>query len=342
MTDDKLLSVEDLRAEYVTDEDVVTAVDEISFDINEGEIFGLVGESGSGKTTVAKSIIDLLPKNSRLQAEHIKYKGSDILRSTDENIRKLRREETGMVFQDAQHSLNPVISVGEQIAEVVRHSDSVHESKTLRSELKRKYLTGTSESSESWNRAVELLDMTGIPEPRKRAREYPHQLSGGMQQRVMIAQALAGSPSLLIADEPTTALDVIIESQILNKLLKLKEELGLSILLVTHDLGVVRQTCDRVAVMYAGELMEVGTVERIFDNPRHPYTRGLIDTIPQLDEERKYLSSIEGDIPDLARKPSGCPFRTRCPKAFEECTEPLQENVVAEDHSVHCHLYNQK
>jgi peptide/nickel transport system ATP-binding protein len=232
------------------------------------------------------------------------------------------------------------MTVGEQIAETVRLHGDTSESSGLLQELRRKYITGTSRDSYSWQRAIELLEQVKIPDPVQRAEEYPHQLSGGMRQRVMIAQALAGDPSLIIADEPTTALDVSIESQILTLLLDLVDDFDVSILFITHDLAVVREICDRVAVMYASEIMEEAPVEKLFESPRHPYTEGLLRSIPKLTDNAEWLDTIEGSVPSLTNKPDGCPFRSRCDQAFEKCDSPLQESEIDSDHIVRCHLYN--
>lgn len=335
-----LLSVENLHTTFSTERGDVPAVDGISFSIEEGEVFGVVGESGSGKSVTALSLLGLAD-DATVEADRMQFRGQDLLAKDEASLRAIRGNDISMIFQDPMSSLNPVMTVGEQIAEVVRHHNDVGESKALFSELRRKYVTGTSESSRSWQRAVELLDTVGIPDPADRANEYPHQLSGGMKQRVMIAQALAGDPDLIIADEPTTALDVTIEAQILNQLLDLRDEFDVSILLITHDLAVVRQTCDRVAVMYAGEMMETADTRTLFEDPRHPYTRGLISSIPRTDDDREWLDAIEGNVPDPTDKPQGCPFSTRCDAAFSLCNEPLVAYPAEESgHRTWCHLYN--
>ncbi len=336
-----MLEIENLHVEFETEDESVQAVDGISFEIHPGEVYGIVGESGSGKSVTALSIMALLDSNANVTADRVRFDGTDLLSKTDSEMRSIRGGEISMIFQDPMNSLNPVITVGEQIAEVVRHHGDVNESTNLVQEMRRKYVTGTSADSASWRRAVELLETVGIPDPETRAQEYPHQLSGGMRQRVMIAQALAGDPSLILADEPTTALDVSIEAQILNQLLDLRDEFGVSVLLITHDLGVVRETCDRVAVMYAGELMEKAAVEELFEDPQHPYTRGLMQSIPRLTDDREMLDVIEGSVPNLAAKPPGCPFQDRCAWAFEACTQPLEEHEVDPGHDVACHLHRE-
>lgn len=340
-----LLDVRGLTTSFETGQGRLTAVDDISFQIEEGEVFGVVGESGSGKSVTALSVMRLLDDAGTVEADEVRFKGTDLLSVSESEMRSIRGGDISMIFQDPMTSLNPVMTIGEQIAEVVRHHGDVGERTGFWSEMRRKYVTGTSEGSRSWQRAVELLETVGIPEPEKRATEYPHQLSGGMRQRVVIAQALAGDPSLIIADEPTTALDVSIEAQILNEILELSEEFGISVLLITHDLGVVRETCDRVAVMYASEFMETGHVDDIFEDPHHPYTEGLLASIPRIDDEREWLSVIEGTVPDLIDKPSGCPFRDRCDYAFELCDRPLVEYDIEgsalETHTVRCHRENE-
>jgi len=338
MAGEPLLEVENLRTTFETDRGKLTAVDGISFDIQPGEIFGVVGESGSGKSVTALSLMRLV--EGTVQADAIQYKGEDLLSKTDREMRDTRGGEIAMIFQDPMSSLNPVMTVGEQIAEVVRHHDDIGESRNFTSELRRKYVTGTLKSSASWRRAVELLELAGIPDPEQRAEDHPHQLSGGMQQRVMIAQALAGDPSLIIADEPTTALDVSIEAQILNQLLDLRDEFEVSIMLITHDLGVIRETCDRVTVMYAGELMEEAPTHKLFEQPRHPYTNALMQSVPRISVKQEELESIPGTVPDLIDKPSGCPFRNRCEKAFERCDQALIGYEVGVEHTAHCHLYH--
>jgi peptide/nickel transport system ATP-binding protein len=335
-----LLEVEDLHTTFETEEGEVPAVDGISFAVDRGEVFGVVGESGSGKSVTALSILGLLD-GARVEADAIRYDGEDLLGTSDRKMRRIRGNRISMIFQDPMSSLNPVMTIGEQIAEVVRHHGETGERKGFWSEMKRKYVTGTDEGSPSWMRAVELLETVGIPEPAQRAHEYPHQLSGGMKQRVMIAQALAGDPDLLVADEPTTALDVTIEAQILNELLDLRDEFDLSIMLITHDLAVVRETCDRVAVMYSGELMETADTATLFEDPRHPYTRGLINSIPRVDDDREWLDAIEGNVPEPVNKPTGCPFRDRCEAAFALCDQPLVGYRGEQPgHTTWCHLYN--
>lgn len=343
MQNDPIMEVRNLRTSFTTDRGTVNAVDGISFDIYPGEVFGVVGESGSGKSVTALSLLQLLDANGTVDADAVRFRGEDLLSKTEPEMQEVRGGDISMVFQDPMTSLNPVMTIGEQIAEVYRHHADDAESAGLWSELRRKYVSGTNENSPSWRRAVELLDVVGIPDPEARAHEYPHQLSGGMRQRVVIAQALAGDPDLIIADEPTTALDVSIEAQILNELIDLKDEYDVSIMLITHDLGVVRETCDRVAVMYAGELMEQATADDLFAAPKHPYTEGLLASIPRITDDREWLDVIEGSVPDLIDKPAGCPFADRCDYSFDLCEEPLVGYGIddgPQPHVARCHLYN--
>ena len=317
---DKFLSIENLRIEYVTEDEVVKAVNGINLSMNKGETLGLVGETGAGKTTTALAIMRLLPsKVGRIAEGSITLGGIDILAQSEPQMRKLRGEQMAMIYQDPMTSLNPVIPVGEQIMEVL--------------ELHKKQ-----SKAEMQARVDELLKMVGIPA--ERGNEYPHQFSGGMKQRVVIAMALACEPELLIADEPTTALDVTIQAQVLRMIQDLKAKLNTSMLLITHDLGVVAQTCDSVAIMYAGEIVEQGTVEDIFRGEKHhPYTVGLFGSIPKLDQTSDRLHPIEGMLPDPTNLPEGCNFSPRCPHCMEICktTPPCvsREN----GHEIVCHLY---
>jgi peptide/nickel transport system ATP-binding protein len=341
VSNEPLLRVDGLRTKFDLEDRTVHAVNGVSFDIQEGEILGLAGESGSGKSVTALSILQLLSDQATIDAKSIQYKGEELTNKSEKEMNEFRGSEISMIFQDPMSSLNPVMTVGEQIAEVVRHKGGIQESSSLGSELVRKYITGTSVESESWKRAVELMEKVEIPNAEERAGNYPHQLSGGMIQRIMIAQALAGNPSLLIADEPTTALDVSVEAQILNEILDLRDELQLSVLFITHDLGVIKEICDNTAIMYGGKLMEHGSTDEIFDNPRHPYTNGLLSSIPRIDEHRKSLETIEGEVPTDLGNITGCPFADRCEYAFEMCDQPLQKYKVKDNHTSHCHLLNE-
>ncbi|WP_084510091.1 ABC transporter ATP-binding protein [Haloplanus natans] len=334
-----LLDIEGLEVTFpVEGGPDVPAVDGVDLSVEAGEIHGLVGESGSGKSVTARSIMRLLD-GAEVAADRFDYRGEDLYAKSDAEMRRVRGDEIGMVFQDSLSALNPVMTVGEQIAEVVRHHGDVDESAGLLGELRRKYVTGTSKSAPSWRRAVSLLETVGIADPEAIATSYPHQLSGGQRQRVMIASALGGDPSLIVADEPTTALDVTVEAGILNELRRLCEEFDVAILLITHDLGVVAETCDSVTVMYSGSVMEHGTTERLFENPAHPYTKGLLRSIPEGAATGSELTTIPGSAPEPTERPDGCPFRDRCPAAFDACSEPLPEHVVDEGHVAHCHLY---
>jgi len=286
----------------------VRAVDGVTLSVRPGEMLGLVGESGCGKTVTALSILRLVPDPpGRIVGGTISFEGRDLVRLPEEEIRKIRGCAISMIFQEPMTSLNPVFTVGEQVAEGIRHHEKVSR-------------------REAWDQAVEVLKRVKIPDPARRAREYPHQLSGGMRQRVMIAIALALSPKLLIADEPTTALDVTIQAQILELLLGLQEEMKMAVMLITHDLGVIAETADRVVVMYAGRVVEEASVKELFDNPLHPYTQGLMESLPRLEtgKARQRLRAIPGLVPNLLQLPTGCKFAPRCPKVVEQCwpTEP--------------------
>lgn len=305
---DHLLEVKELKTHFQTERGRVTAVDGISFHVDRGEVLAIVGESGCGKSVTAQSILRLFEENGATTYEgEINYNGKNLLKLSIPEMRKIRGNDISMIFQDPLSSLNPVFSIGDQIMEPIM----------LHQKLSRK---------EAYNRALEMLKLIGIPAPEQRIEEYPHQISGGMRQRVMIAIALACQPKLLIADEPTTALDVTIQSQILELIDGLRQELDMGIILITHDLGVVAQHCTRVAVMYLGEVVEEGDVDSLFENPLHPYTQGLINSIPQLYGDRnKKLSIIKGMVPSLNEIPKGCRFAPRCPFADELCRNEKPE-----------------
>jgi peptide/nickel transport system ATP-binding protein len=296
-----LLRVRNLRTYFYDDRSVARAVDDVSFDVGRGETICIVGESGSGKSVTALSILRLIRPPGVIEPNsRIEFDGRDLISLSDEEIRKVRGRQIAMIFQEPMSALNPVLSVGEQIAEVVRvHTDASRH--------------------EAWERAVEMLSLTGIPDPRERAKQYPHQLSGGMRQRCMIAMALVMNPALVIADEPTTALDVTIQAQILELLRDLQDRTGMSILLITHDLGVVAETADRVCVMYGGEIVEETTTAELFSNAHHPYTRGLMRAMPQLGNHQQRLRTIPGVVPPPTAWPTGCRFRDRCEHAWERC-----------------------
>ncbi len=317
---DKILEVEDLTVVYNTDAGTVHAVNGVSFSINKKETIGLVGETGAGKTTTALSIMQLLPERTgRITAGSVKYRGEELLTKSKAEMRLIRGECISMIFQDPMTALNPLMTVGEQIYESL---DIHNERKKSPKELEA--------------RVDELLELVGIPARRKT--NYPHEFSGGMKQRIVIAIALACEPLLLIADEPTTALDVTIQAQVLNLIEELKEKLSTSMIMITHDLGVVAQTCDKVAVMYAGEIVEYGTLEEVFDRsrPHHPYTIGLFDAIPSLTEERKRLKPIEGLMPDPANLPEGCHFHPRCHQCLEKCRSGAVYRYEEGTHIIKC------
>jgi oligopeptide/dipeptide ABC transporter ATP-binding protein len=333
-----LLQVRNLCTTFYTPEGVVRAVNDVSFAIEEGEMVGLVGESGSGKSVLALSIMRLVPPPGRIEGGQVLFKGRDLLQLSETAMRQVRGGEIGMIFQDPMTSLNPVLPVAEQVAETIRLHQPTGEGTGLLAELRRKYLPlSRPERSPSWQKAVSMLEFVGIPDARARARQYPHQFSGGMRQRVMIAMALACQPALLIADEPTTALDVTIQAQVLDELLRLKRQLGMAVLLITHDLAVVAETCDRVVVMYAGKIMEDAPSARLFSNPQHPYTQGLLASVPDVEDERPWLQTIEGEVPDLIGWERGCLFAPRCGEVEGTCWEADPKMVaVGPDHHVRC------
>jgi peptide/nickel transport system ATP-binding protein len=296
-----LLQVEGLRVHFFTPRGVVEAVRGVSLHINRGETLGLVGESGSGKSVTSQVLMGLIQLPGKIVAGEVKWKGRSLLGiDSADYVSRVRGKEIAMVFQDLMTSLNPVFSVGMQIGEVLRYHSGLNRAQAA-------------------DRAAELLDLVGIASPRARLRQYPHELSGGMRQRVMIAMALACGPELLIADEPTTALDVTIQAQVLELIAKLQQDFNLAVLLITHDLGVVAELCHRVAVMYAGRILETGSAAALFHDPAHPYTMGLLRSTPRLDQLRPRLVAIDGAPPDMAQAPTGCAFHPRCPLATDAC-----------------------
>ncbi|MXR39985.1 ATP-binding cassette domain-containing protein [Halobaculum sp. WSA2] len=317
---DPVLEVENLHTQFPTDRGVVRAVDGVDLTIESGEIVGLVGESGSGKSVLAESVVGIVEEPGEIVEGDVRFDGESLLAMSDARRQAVRGGRISMVFQDPMNSLNPTLTVGEQIAETVRLHQDVGESVSLPAELKRK-IVGAAKNGDAWRRAIEMLEAVEIPEPEARAADFPHQFSGGMRQRAMIAMALSCEPDLLVADEPTTALDVTIQAQILEELEGLKDEFDTSILLITHDLAVVAETCDRVNVMYAGEIVERAETEALFADPQHPYTQGLIASTPQLDEPDRDLQPIQGNVPDLIDIPYACHFAPRCPEAERECFE---------------------
>lgn len=318
---DYILDIKDLHVTYTTDDAVVYAVNGLNLNVLRGETLGLVGETGAGKTTTALSILRLLPDRiGKIEQGSIQLDGIDILSATEADMRALRGSIVSMIFQDPMTSLNPVIRVGDQIAEVLE----LHNEHASKAEINQ--------------RVDQLMEMVGLPKERKN--EYPHQFSGGMKQRVVIAIALACEPKLLLADEPTTALDVTIQAQVLEIMRQLKAKFNTAMLLITHDLGVVAENCDRVAVMYAGEMVEFGTVEDIFENPEHhPYTVGLFGSIPDMDNPCERLTPIDGLMPDPTNLPSGCAFHDRCPHCTERCKTEKSPAYQSGTHMIKCHMF---
>lgn len=318
-----LLEVKNLRTQFKMKKGVVNAVNDISFDCEKGEILAIVGESGSGKSVTSLSIMQLLSENAKISDGEILYKGEDLLKKPIEEIRELRGNQISMIFQEPMTSLNPVMRIGEQLMESIM----------LHMKLSKK---------DALNRAIEMLEIVGIPSPSQRIKDYPHQMSGGMRQRVMIAMALSCTPELLIADEPTTALDVTIQAQILDIIYRLREKLGMAVLLITHDLGVVAEAADRVVVMYCGKIVEEAPVDKLFEKPLHPYTTGLLASIPHIDEEKERLYMIKGMVPNPLHMPEGCAFSDRCDKCMPVCREVMPESIEHEGHKVRCHLYSKE
>lgn len=317
---EQLLEVDHLQVAFHTDQGELICVDEVSFELGLGETIAIVGESGCGKSVTSLSIIGLLGRNGSVTQGQIRFNGSTLTACTENQLRRLRGSEISMIFQEPMTSLNPIIPIGEQVAEIVR----LHQNKSRK---------------EAKAVAVDMLRKVGIPRPEAVIKEYPHALSGGMRQRVMIAMALICKPKLLIADEPTTALDVTIQAQILELMKQLQLESGAAILLVTHDLGVVAEMADQVIVMYAGQVVEAADVFTLFRAPQHPYTQGLMKSIPRLDQQRERLFAIPGAVPSLKDIPSGCRFHPRCPFAVRRCEEENPELIPAEKgHRVRCWL----
>jgi peptide/nickel transport system ATP-binding protein len=316
-----LLSIRDLRTWFYTEGGIAKAVDGVSFDVGTGETVGIVGESGCGKSVTALSILRLIQPPGRLEpGSRIEFEGKDLVTLPDDEMRRIRGNRISMIFQEPMSALNPVFTVGDQVAEVARIHAGLNRRK-------------------AWDRAVETLALTGIPDAEQRAKQYPHQLSGGMRQRVLIAMALIMRPALVIADEPTTALDVTIQAQILDLLVNLQKEFGTSILMITHDLGVIAETTSRVIVMYAGEIVEEASVTELFARPHHPYTEGLIHSMPHIGHDQERLNVIPGTVPAPTNWPHGCRFRERCPYSWDlpEREHPPLYDVGA-SHTSRCHL----
>lgn len=314
---DNILEIKDLAIHFYTEDGDVAAVNGIDLALRHGDTLGLVGETGAGKTTTAKGILRLIPSPpGKIVSGKVLFDGENLLEKTEKEMQKIRGGKISMIFQDPMTALNPVLRVDDQIAEVIRLHSSCSKSEALKG-------------------ALEMLEKVGIPA--SRGRDYPHQFSGGMKQRVVIAMALACNPKLLLADEPTTALDVTIQAQVLDMMKTLKDEFGTSMILITHDLGVVAETCDKVAVMYAGEIVEFGSLEHIFDETAHPYTKGLFHSLPSLDRKERRLKPIAGLMPDPTRLPEGCKFHPRCPFAEERCrTVNPKAAEISPGHFVKC------
>lgn len=335
-----ILDVCNLQTHFFTDRGVVKAVDGVSFKLFPGETVGVVGESGCGKSMTAASIMRLISHPGRIVGGEIRFMGEDIVQKSEREMRRLRGNKMAMIFQDPLTTLNPVLKVGTQVAESIRiHHGGADDADGFGGWLRRLFdPTGRVSRKEAWERGIELLEKVGIPAPDERMRGYPHEMSGGMRQRIMIAIALACNPVLLLADEPTTALDVTIQAQILELMQQIKEETGTSILLITHDFGVVSEFCDRVIVMYAGKVVEQAPLDELLDNPRHPYTQGLLASIPRLGDKSHKVKPIKGIVPELHDLPQGCNFCTRCPLADEYCeqVEPALDEI-SPGHLVACH-----
>lgn len=321
---EKLLEIKNLRTYFYTEDGVVPAVDDVSFHVKSGETLGIVGESGCGKSVTSISILRLVPNppGKIMEGSEIIFNGRNILEIPENDMRKVRGNEISMIFQEPMTSLNPVFKIGKQIEEVM-------------------FLHEKMSKASAREKAVEMLKLVGIPRPEKVVDEFPHVLSGGMRQRAMIAMALACNPKLLIADEPTTALDVTVQAQILELMKELKEKMNSSVILITHNLGVVAETCDRIIVMYAGKIVEEGDANSIFEKPLHPYTQGLLASIPSLDRKQEKLDSIPGVVPNPLNMPKGCRFSPRCSKAMKICKEKSPSTVVlGEERRVSCFLYD--
>lgn len=321
-SNEPLLEVRDLSVEFRTDRGVVKAVNGLNYTIEEGEIVGFVGESGAGKTVTGLSVLDLIDSPGEIVGGEVLFRGEDVLSLPEPELRSFRGNEVSVVFQDSMTALNPAYTIGTQIGDVIMEHKGVSR-------------------SEAREQTIQLLEDVQIPSAESRIDEYPHQFSGGMRQRALIAMALSCDPSLVIADEITTALDVTTEAAILELLETLQEETGIAIQLITHDMGVIAEMADRVVVLYAGRLAEIGPAESVVQQPSHPYTQGLMDSIPRLDEERDMLVQIEGSMPRLSRIPSGCAFHPRCPRAWARCERERPELRRAGDGLAACLLYDQ-
>lgn len=320
---ENLLEIKNLKVSFFTPSGEVRAVNDVSYNLKKGEVLGIVGESGSGKSVSANSIMGLIEKPGRIVGGTITFNGRNLLELSNEERRKLRGKEISMIFQDPMTSLNPVYTIGTQLREAIQLYDGV-------------------KGKEANQKAIELLKLVSINEPERRLKQYPFEFSGGMRQRVMIAMALAGNPKVLIADEPTTALDVTIQAQILEIIKNLKAKINMSVMLITHDLGVVADIADKVVVMYGGKIVEAAPCEDIFKNPKHPYTLGLLNSIPKLDSDQR-LIPIEGTPIDLLNPPAGCPFAQRCTKCMKVCLQHLPPYTnFTDDHKAACWLFDER
>jgi oligopeptide/dipeptide ABC transporter ATP-binding protein len=321
----ELLKVSNLKTYFFTHEGIVKAVDAVNFSVNQGETLGIVGESGSGKSVTALSIMRLIPQPpGKIVSGDIVFEGKNLCTLSEKEMRKIRGRKISMIFQEPMTSLDPVFTIGHEIVETILLHQNVAK-------------------KEATERAIQMLEVVGIPDAYRRMKNYPHELSGGMRQRIMIAMALSCNPALLIADEPTTALDVTIQAQILRLMNDLKKKFNTAVLMITHDLGVISEMCDYVAVMYAGHIVEYTDIYTIFEKPMHPYTKGLSKSIPRMDKETKNLETIKGIVPNLLHLPPGCPFAPRCEYAFDRCFKEMPELIEVEpNHLVNCHLMEEK
>ncbi len=319
-----LLEVSNLKTEFKVKRGIVKAVNNVSFSVNKGEILAIVGESGSGKSVTSLSVMGLIKTPGKVTDGKIVFNGDDLSKKTPKEMRAIRGDKISMIFQEPMTSLNPVQKIGDQICESILTHTNMNKKKAM-------------------EHAIEMLRLVGIPSPEQRVKDYPHQMSGGMRQRVMIAMALCCNPQLLIADEPTTALDVTIQAQILDLINRLRKELGMAVILITHDLGVVAETADKVIVMYCGRVVEQADVKELFKAPKHPYTKGLIESIPKLSDDRERLYMIKGMVPDTTKLPAGCAFADRCECCTEKCRQKLPALIDLPDGSgrkVRCFLYS--
>ena len=320
---EKFLEVKNLTIDFTSAGSVVHAVNDVSFTLDRGKVLGLIGETGAGKSVVAKAILQILPDHgTKIRGGEILFEGKDLMKLKEDQLMKIRGNAISMIFQDPMTALNPIMRIGTQITEVITHHKKISK-------------------ADAEKEAMAMLEKVGIPS--ERFREYPHQFSGGMKQRVVCAMALACNPVLLLADEPTTALDVTIQAQVLKMISDLRKELNASMLIITHDIGVVSKVCDDIAIMYAGQIIEKGSKKQIFSNPSHPYTQGLFAALPSMNEDVEFLHPIEGLPPDPANLPKGCPFAPRCPRATDECRmdKPIPVTMVEEGHTTKCLRYKE-